>query len=78
MEEIHFSCTIEVKGLTCPLPLYRTKKKLAMLSLGSILKINGIDKEYFNDFVVWCDRNNHNILEKKEILGQLTLFIKRG
>lgn len=77
-EESNCSGSIEVKGLMCPLPLFRTKKKLAEISSGKILKISGIDKDFLKDILVWCERNNHNVIDKKEISGYLTIFIKKG
>ena len=77
-EEVKPSSTIDVEGLNCPLPLLLIKKKLAKLSLGDILQINGILTSFIADFEGWCARRGHIFLGKKELHGKKVFFVKNG
>ncbi len=70
--------SIEVEGLCCPLPLLRTKKILAKLSMGDILQINGVQYNFRFDLKAWCERNGHCYLGGKETYESKIIFIQKG
>ncbi len=77
-EEVKPTSTLDVEGLSCPLPLLLIKKKLARLSLGDILQINGILTSFVADFEGWCERRGHVFLGEKELHGKTVFFVKNG
>jgi tRNA 2-thiouridine synthesizing protein A len=78
LDEVKPTTSIEVEGLCCPLPLLRTKKKLAKLSMGDILQINGVQYNFCFDLQAWCERNGHCYLGGKETYESKITFIKKG
>lgn len=53
---------LDVKGLSCPLPMLKAKKMLAKMSAGQILEIWATDKNIFKDFTDFCEYTGHKLL----------------
>ncbi len=53
---------LDVKGLTCPMPMLKTKKSLAKLSGGQVLEVLATDKNVFEDFNAFCQQTGHELL----------------
>ncbi|WP_136796110.1 MULTISPECIES: sulfurtransferase TusA family protein [Desulfosediminicola] len=69
---------LDAKGLSCPMPLLRTKKEIGKLASGEILQIDGTDPGSRNDLPGWCERAGHEYLGEKEETGYISFFIKKG
>jgi tRNA 2-thiouridine synthesizing protein A len=69
---------LDAKGLSCPMPLLRTKKEIGKLASGEILQIDGTDPGSRNDIPGWCERAGHVYLGEKERSGFISFFIKKG
>ena len=50
------TATLDAKGLSCPMPLLRTKKEIGKLGSGEVLQIDGTDPGSRNDIPGWCAR----------------------
>ena len=57
---------LDTKGLSCPMPLLRTKKEMGKLASGDILQVDGTDPGSRNDLPGWCERAGHEYLGEKE------------
>ncbi|PIE60352.1 MAG: preprotein translocase subunit TatC [Desulfobulbus propionicus] len=75
---IEATSVLDAKGLSCPMPLLRTKKEIGKLNTGDILHIMGTDPGSRNDIPGWCDRSGHEYLGEKEESGYISFFIKKG
>ncbi len=69
---------LDAKGLSCPMPLLRTKKEMNKLNSGDILQVDGTDPGSRNDIPGWCSRSGHEYLGEKEQSGYFSFFIKKG
>ncbi|OKY73854.1 MAG: preprotein translocase subunit TatC [Desulfobulbaceae bacterium DB1] len=69
--------TLDAKGLSCPMPLLRTKKEIDKISSGQILEILGTDPGSRNDLPGWCTRAGHEFVGEKEESGYFRFFIKK-
>ena len=69
--------TLDAKGLSCPMPLLRTKKEIDKLGSGEILEILGTDPGSRNDLPGWCERAGHEYIGEKEDSGFFRFYIKR-
>jgi tRNA 2-thiouridine synthesizing protein A len=70
--------TLDAKGLSCPMPLLRTKKAIESISSGQILEVLGTDPGSKNDLPGWCQRAGHTFLGDKEDAGFFRFYIKKG
>jgi len=69
---------LDAKGLSCPMPLLRTKKEMGKLAAGEILQVDGTDPGSRNDIPGWCERSGHEYLGEREGSGFISFFIKKG
>lgn len=60
--------TIDVRGLYCPEPVFRTKIEIEKLIVGDKIKVIADDPESEEDISSWVKRTGHELiaLEKKE------------
>lgn len=77
-DDVTASSVLDAKGLSCPMPLLRTKKEIGKLAGGEILQVDGTDPGSRNDIPGWCERAGHEYLGEKEESGYFSFFIKKG
>jgi tRNA 2-thiouridine synthesizing protein A len=70
--------TLDAKGLSCPMPLLRTKKEIDKIASGQILEILGTDPGSRNDLPGWAERSGHQFMGEKEDSGFFRFYIKKG
>ena len=68
---------LDAKGLSCPMPLLRTKKEIDKINSGEILEILGTDPGSRNDLPGWCTRSGHEFLGEKEDSGFIRFYVKK-
>ena len=54
--------SIDVRGLYCPEPVFRTKMEVERLKIGDTLKIVADDPESEEDISRWVNRNGHQLI----------------
>ncbi|AZV43334.1 hypothetical protein BAOM_2725 [Peribacillus asahii] len=69
---------LDVKGMSCPMPIVRTKKEMDTLHSGDILEVHVTDKGALADMPAWVNAAGHTIVDQKEEAGILTFFIKKS
>lgn len=69
---------LDAKGLSCPMPLLKTKKEINKINTGEILQIDGTDPGSRNDIPGWCARSGHEYLGEKEETGYMSFFVQKG
>lgn len=70
--------SIDVRGLYCPEPVFRTKMEIERLSIGDILKIVADDPESEEDISRWVKRNGHELLAINKSQKDLEFIIKKA
>lgn len=70
--------TLDAKGLSCPMPLLRTKKAIDAIASGQVLEVLGTDPGSKNDLPSWCERTGHTFLGDSEDAGFFRFYIKKG
>lgn len=70
---------LDTRGLTCPMPLLKTKKALKGLNAGQILEILGDDPGSKNDIPDWSNKGGNEFLGMEESTdGYTRYFVKKG
>jgi len=75
---IDVAAALDAKGLSCPMPLLRTKKEIGKINSGEVLRVDGTDPGSKNDIPGWCERSGHEYLGEREGSGFISFFIKKG
>ena len=77
MSELGPAKTIDVRGLFCPEPVFRTKIEIERMTVGNILKVLADDPASEEDISRWVNRNGHQLLELKKNEKDLEFTIKK-
>jgi tRNA 2-thiouridine synthesizing protein A len=77
MDDIKPNETLDARGLSCPMPLLKTKKAIEKLASGEILEILGTDPGTRNDLPNWAKRSGHEFLGEKEDEGFNRFFVRK-
>ncbi|WP_293259583.1 sulfurtransferase TusA family protein [Oryzomicrobium sp.] len=72
-----FDRELDVKGLNCPLPILRTKKTLAEMSSGQVLKVLATDPGSVKDFQAFARQTGNELLGSDEDSQVFSFFLKR-
>ena len=68
---------VDCQGLSCPLPILKTKLAIDDLSSGEILKIISTDPGSINDITSWSNATGHNLLASEEEDGKFIYLIQK-
>ncbi len=74
---MNFDRELDVKGLNCPLPILRTKKALAEMESGEILRVQATDPGSLKDFPAFAKQTGNELVEQKEENRVFEFFLKR-
>ena len=70
---------LDARGLSCPMPLLKTKKVLKGLQSGKILEVLGTDPGSKNDIPGFCEKGGNELLGMADDPeGYTRYFIKKG
>jgi tRNA 2-thiouridine synthesizing protein A len=70
--------SIDVRGLYCPEPVFRTKMEVERLKIGDTLKIVADDPESEEDISRWVDRSGHQLISLNKNDKDLEFVIKKA
>lgn len=68
---------LDARGLNCPLPILRTKKSLADMASGQVLKIVATDAGAVKDFQAFSKQTGNELLDHGEAEGIFTFFMRK-
>ena len=77
MSEFNVKKTLDTSGLSCPLPVVKTKKALKDLDVGDILEMISTDAGSIPDMEAWARQTGHELLESKDEGKSFRFFIKK-
>lgn len=72
-----FDYEIDVKGLQCPLPVLKARKRLMSLNYGESLKILATDPAASIDFPHYCAESGNELVSQHEEAGVLVFIIRK-
>lgn len=68
---------LDVKGLNCPLPVLRVKKRMRDLPAAETLRILATDPGAPRDVEAFCAADGHDFLGTREEAGVFVIEIRR-
>ncbi len=68
---------IDARGLACPLPILRTKKALATLSSGQILRVLSSDPGSVKDFQAFARQTGNELVDHTQNNSEFEFIMKR-
>jgi len=76
-ESIVFNAEVDAIGMNCPLPILRTKKALATMQTGEVLKVKATDAGAAHDFPAFAKQTGNELLATTQEGNVLIFFLKR-
>ena len=74
---MNFDKELNVRGLSCPLPIVKTKKSLADMTTGQILKVIATDCGAVKDMQAFADQTGNTLVSTAEENGEYIFFMKK-
>ena len=68
---------LDVTGLFCPEPVFRTKIEIERMQVGEIIVVTADDPAAEDDISRWVTRNGHELLEMSKDGNTITFKIKK-
>ncbi len=72
-----FDRELDVRGLNCPLPILRTKKALAEMESGQVLRVLATDPGAVKDFAAFSRQTGNELLAQREEERVFEFLLKR-
>lgn len=72
------SKVIDVRGLYCPEPVFRTKIEMERLSIGESIQIVADDPQSEEDISRWVNRSGHELVSFDKKNSDLVFIIKKA
>lgn len=69
---------LDVKGLNCPLPVLRVRKRMRDVAAGAELLVLATDPGAPRDIQAFCEAGGHAFLGVQEADGAFEIRIRRG
>ncbi|MBP2243294.1 rhodanese-related sulfurtransferase [Cytobacillus eiseniae] len=69
---------LDAKGLSCPMPIVKTKKAIMGLDQGQVLEIQATDKGSTADLAAWASSVGHQYIGTVEENNVLYHYIRKG
>ena len=73
----YFDSELDVRGLKCPLPILRTKKMLAEMQAGQVLKVVATDPNAAQDFEAFTRQTGNELVESLAEGEEYTFLLRR-
>ena len=68
----------DLKGLNCPLPVLKARKRLATLPAGALLWLETTDPLAVLDIPAFCAEAGHRLVESRAVDGGHRFLVERG
>lgn len=69
--------TLDLKGLSCPMPIVKTAKAFKDLSPGDTVEVLATDRGSVPDFTAWCRKTGNTLLEHDVADGVYRFVVRK-
>jgi tRNA 2-thiouridine synthesizing protein A len=71
------SKSLDLKGLSCPLPIVKTAQAIKELASGDLIEALATDPGAVPDFNAWCKSTGNELVEQTETGGVYRFVIRK-
>jgi tRNA 2-thiouridine synthesizing protein A len=76
--KLDFNKEFDASGLSCPLPIVKTKKALSDMTPGHVLRVISTDPGSVADMSAFAEQTGNPLLEQGSENGKFVFYIKKG
>jgi tRNA 2-thiouridine synthesizing protein A len=69
--------TLDLKGLSCPLPIVKTAQAMRELGSGELIEALATDPGSVADFKAWCTSTKNELVEQTDADGVYRFVIRK-
>jgi len=77
VSKVDFDKELDARGLSCPLPILKTKKALNDLTSGQVLKVVATDPGSIKDMAAFANQTGNPLLSSAEEGKDYVFFLKK-
>ena len=70
--------TLDLKGLSCPLPIVKTAQAVKELQAGDTIEVFATDPGAVPDFNAWCKSTGNELVEQGEEGGVFRFLVRKS
>lgn len=74
---MNFDKEFDASGMSCPLPIVKTKKALAEMSSGQVLKVISTDCGSLKDMAAFSEQTGNLLLSTVEENGKYIFYVQK-
>ncbi len=74
---MNFDKEFNARGMSCPLPIVKTKKALVDMASGQVLKVVSTDAGSIKDMAAFAEQTGNALLTTEEANGEYTFYMKK-
>ena len=74
---MNFDKELNARGMSCPLPIVKTKKALVDMSAGQVLKVISTDVGSLNDMAAFAEQTGNPLLSTVEESGEYIFYVQK-
>ncbi len=75
---MNFDKEFDASGLSCPLPIVKTKKALADMGSGQVLRVLATDPGSVCDMAAFAEQTGNALLQQGEEGGKFVFFLRKA
>ena len=75
---MEFSKEFDASGLACPMPIVKTKKSLADMSSGQVLRVIATDPGSVCDMAAFAEQTGNALLEQSTENNKFVFYLKKA
>ncbi len=68
---------LDCSGMSCPMPILKTKKAIDAMQIGQVLKMIATDPGSAADMDAWTQKTGHELIASEKEGNTFTFFIKK-
>jgi tRNA 2-thiouridine synthesizing protein A len=76
-EDWRHAAALDLRGLQCPLPVLKARKKLLSMKPGERLLVEATDPLAAIDFPAFCNETEHRLVATEQVESVLRFLIER-
>lgn len=69
--------TLDARGLSCPMPILKTAKKIKEIEIGQVLEVLGDDPGTEEDMPAWCGQSGNEFLGEEKEEDYFKFYVRR-
>lgn len=74
---MNFDKELDTRGMNCPLPILKTKKALADMTTGQILKVISTDAGSVKDMQAFANQTGNSLVSSSEEKGEYIFMMQK-